>query len=77
MPREGETRPCVRDGCHGTQTFSDHSHPPGWAVGFAVGGGQVVYPVESQPGWACDQSLDHWQAPDWRTSAWPRGKPSS
>lgn len=64
MPIEGQTKPCSHDGCEGTQTFSSRSKPPGWSAGFGGEGGQIVYPVDLQPGWSCDKEHDHWHAPD-------------
>lgn len=64
MPREGETRDCIHEGCKGTQTFSKHSKPPGWSSGVGGEDGQIHYAREAQPGWQCDVGLDHWDAPE-------------
>jgi hypothetical protein len=62
MPNENDSRPCVHQGCKGTQTYTANASPPGSQAGVASKDGALIWGANRRPGWSCDIDRNHFDA---------------
>lgn len=51
MPTENQTRPCIHDGCSGTQIYRFYAAPVNWHTRLTA--------RERENAWVCDNQPDH------------------
>jgi hypothetical protein len=59
MPNENDNRPCIHQGCKGTQMYKANASPAGSQAGVETKSGNIAWGRKRGPGWICDKDREH------------------